>query len=193
MKAKCNGSSVNHLPIDHPARAFRNVWEFIRVEEGFGSPVLIYDGTRIIIPPSARSRVLDLLHIPHAGQVKTKKATQQLYYCPGMNAAIHDRIAGCEVCTEALPVRTRGRDLPVSTSPTVFQHLLERTPPEYSEEERRRKREAVSPFPLFQHLSVFSPESHKKEKKKDIFLILLKIYLCPVLYSVSAYIRSLFS
>ena len=49
VKAKCNGSSVNHLPNDHPARAFRNVWEFISVEEGFGSPLLIYDGTRIIV------------------------------------------------------------------------------------------------------------------------------------------------
>ncbi len=29
VKAKCNGSSINHLPIDHPARAFRNVWKFI--------------------------------------------------------------------------------------------------------------------------------------------------------------------
>ncbi len=36
VKAKCNRSSVNHLPIDHPARAFRNVWEFISMEEGFG-------------------------------------------------------------------------------------------------------------------------------------------------------------
>ena len=118
VKAKCNGSSVNHLPIDHPARAFRNVWEFISVEEGFGSPLLIYDGTRIIVPPSARSRVLDLLHIPHAGQVKTKKAAQQLYYWPGMNAAIHDRVAGCEVCTEALPSKPPAAPLdpPASTS-----------------------------------------------------------------------------
>ena len=40
VKAKCNGFPVNHLPVDHPARAFRNVWEFISVEEGFGSPLL---------------------------------------------------------------------------------------------------------------------------------------------------------
>ena len=73
------------------------------MEENFGSPLLIYNGTCIIVPPSARSRVLDLLHNPHAGQVKTEKADQQLYYWPGMNAAIHDRIAGCKVCTEALP------------------------------------------------------------------------------------------
>ncbi len=117
VKAKYNSSPVNHLPIDLPARAFRNMWEFISVEEGFGSP-LIYDGTRIIVPPSARSRVLDLLHIPHAGQVKTKKASQQLYYWPGMNAAIHDRIAGCEVCTEALPSKPPAAPLdpPASTS-----------------------------------------------------------------------------
>ncbi len=66
VKAKCNGSSVNHLPVDHPARAFRSVWEFISVEEGFGSPLLVYDGI-CIVPPSARSCVINLLHIPHAG------------------------------------------------------------------------------------------------------------------------------
>ncbi len=78
VKAKCNGSSVNHLPIDQPARAFGNVWEFISMEEGFVFPLLIYNGTRIIVPPSTPSRVLELLHVPHAGQVKTKKAAQQL-------------------------------------------------------------------------------------------------------------------
>ncbi len=57
---------------------------------------------RTIINPL---RVLDLLHVPHASQVNTKKATQQLYYWPRMNAAILVRIAGCEVCTETLPSR----------------------------------------------------------------------------------------
>ncbi len=31
VRTKCNGSSINHLTIDHPARAFGNVWEFISV------------------------------------------------------------------------------------------------------------------------------------------------------------------
>ena len=47
VKAKCNGSPVNHLTVDHPAHAFRNVWEFISVEEGFSSSLLIYNGTHI--------------------------------------------------------------------------------------------------------------------------------------------------
>ncbi len=41
MKAKCNGSSVNHLPVDHPARAFRNFWDHQR-------------GGRIRLPPRIR-------------------------------------------------------------------------------------------------------------------------------------------
>ncbi len=68
------------------------------------------------MPPLARFHFIDLLHISHAGQVETKKAAQQLYYWKGIDATIHDKIAGCEVSTEAIPSKPPATPLDPSAS-----------------------------------------------------------------------------
>ena len=81
VEAKCNGSSFNHLPINNPSCAFRNVWEFISVEEGFGSPSSsMMAVTFLCHPQHAPTSLTSSTSFIHAGQVKTNKAAQQLYY-----------------------------------------------------------------------------------------------------------------
>ena len=97
------GVDPKNLPTEHPARAFKNIWERMAVTEVKGVDVLTLDFRRVIVPRQARSSILDFLHKPHSGLVKTRRSAQLLYYWPGMNAAIEDRIGGCPACRSALP------------------------------------------------------------------------------------------
>jgi hypothetical protein len=84
----------------HPARLYSNVWEDISLsEEG----LLIYKSNRIVIPRQHREEILALLHIAHAGIVRTRKLAQQNYFWPGMNNDIKLMIDRCDACQELRP------------------------------------------------------------------------------------------
>jgi hypothetical protein len=120
VRAKEAGTVVARLPTTHPAHLFKSAWDSLGLEKHNGELLLVYDGDRLVVPPSARKRVLDILHMPHAGLVKTRKAAQQLYFWPGMNAGIADRINGCQSCTEALPSKPAA---PLTEPPATSQPM----------------------------------------------------------------------
>ena len=91
---------MKNLPPDHPARAYRNVWDHISIYEDC---LLIYDGTRVVVPLGYRIVVLNALHIAHAGIVKTKKLAAQSYFWPGMNSDLSRLIDTCESCQKVRP------------------------------------------------------------------------------------------
>ena len=92
------GQNVNCLPHDHPARAFKSIWTDISIEE----ELLIW-GQRIIVPKELRNQILEALHKPHSGTVKTRAAAKELYYWPGMNNEIQTMIEKCDKCQELRP------------------------------------------------------------------------------------------
>jgi hypothetical protein len=65
--------------------------------------LLLLDETRIIVPASQRRNILDLLHVPHVGQAKTKTAARQLYFWPSLNNDIKLMVEGCGDCQFFLP------------------------------------------------------------------------------------------
>ena len=73
------------LPVSQP---FKAVWDELSVGAG-PSPLLLL-GQRIVVPREARPKVLDLLHLPHTGMVKTYQHARQLYYWPTMKKEIND-------------------------------------------------------------------------------------------------------
>jgi hypothetical protein len=83
-KALLEGRLPKTLPPTHPARAYSSVWPDLSL---YDDGLIILDGRRIVIPDSQRSSVLELLHLPHNGQTKTKEAARQLYYWRTMNNA----------------------------------------------------------------------------------------------------------
>ena len=60
--------------------------------------ILLLDLDRIIIPRGAQKEVLKLLHIPHMGITRTKKAASARYYFPGMSGQITQMVEGCDTC-----------------------------------------------------------------------------------------------
>ncbi len=84
---------MRNLPPDHPAHCYKGVWDQLSTrKDPDGRLLLIMDGARIVVPRLARKRILELLHRPHAGIVKTQQAARQLYYWPGMSAAVSDAV-----------------------------------------------------------------------------------------------------
>ncbi len=69
-----------------PAHCYKGVWDQLSTREGpDGRFQLILDGAHIVVLCRARERILELLHRPDAGVVKTQQAARQLYYCPRLS------------------------------------------------------------------------------------------------------------
>ena len=60
--------------------------------------VMLHEGYRLVVPPGAQKELLKLLHIPHMGLVKTKRAAAIRYYFQGMSGRIKQMTVGCAVC-----------------------------------------------------------------------------------------------
>ncbi len=107
LAALQNGQDVQRLPPDHPARQYRQVWDNLSIWGRDNNKLLVYDAERIVIPAGCRREILQRLHLPHAGIVKTRKMAQQLYYWPGMSRDISMLVEKCQVCLQHLPSKPR--------------------------------------------------------------------------------------
>ncbi len=103
VSAVSSGCSPQKLSVSHPARAFQNAWGRIGLHNANGTQLVVVDGTRLVPPTPLRRRLVDLLHVSHPGMVKMRQLAKSLYYWPGMNAAVIDRVTNCSLCREALP------------------------------------------------------------------------------------------
>ncbi len=122
LGAHLGGTSVRNLPPDHPAHCYKGVWDQLSTTEGpAGRLLLVLDGARIVVPRRARRKILELLHRPHAGVVKTQQAARQLYYWPGMSAAVSDAVEKCELCAAALPSKPLASALAPTTASRPMQ------------------------------------------------------------------------
>ena len=59
---------------------------------------LVYKGERVVVPPSARQKVLQKLHLSHRGIQGTIRRAREAFYWPGMNKDITDYISKCSTC-----------------------------------------------------------------------------------------------
>ena len=64
-------------------------------------------GQRIIVPKGARKHVLNMMHISHQGQEKTKEMAKELFWWPAMNEDIKQMVERCESCKTHLPSNSR--------------------------------------------------------------------------------------
>ena len=60
-------------------------------------------GSRVVIPPPGRSRVLEELHETHSGATKMKALARSYVWWPKMDAAIEELVGNCEVCQKSRP------------------------------------------------------------------------------------------
>ena len=87
------------LPPDHRARALSQQWDEIGVMERKEEGLLIFQGTRLIVPKAARKKIKEFLHLPHLGQQLTYQAAALRYFWPGgMKEEIFKLVESCRTC-----------------------------------------------------------------------------------------------
>ena len=59
---------------------------------------ILYKGMRIVVPPTLRPRMLNLIHESHLGIVKCKQRAREVLYWPSMNADIEQTVQNCSKC-----------------------------------------------------------------------------------------------
>ena len=69
-------------------------------------------GTRVIVPPPGRSRMIELLHESHPGICRMKRLARSYVWWPGMDRELEAKVRACEVCQQ-----TRPQDRPVPIHP----------------------------------------------------------------------------
>lgn len=128
VDAIATGKEVKNLPEDHPARAFKSVWTELSIWGDEKRRLLVYDGSRIVVPHVCRQELLKQLHLSHAGVQKTRKQAQQLYFWSGMANDIKEMLEKCEVCTmhlPSLPVVRSSAEAPAEAMEEIATDLFE--------------------------------------------------------------------
>ena len=59
---------------------------------------LLFKGMKLIIPKSMQQRMLDIIHEPHLGVVKSKSRAREVIFWPGMSSQIEDKVSKCSIC-----------------------------------------------------------------------------------------------
>ena len=113
MKCIRERRELKNLPKNHPAQAFKKQWDSMSIESTHG--LLLYDD-RIVVPQPARKKILSILHLQHAGIIKTYDNAKQLYYWHGMKNEIEDVVSSCEECTRMLPSQPLETKIPTFAS-----------------------------------------------------------------------------
>ena len=60
-------------------------------------------GTRVVVPPPGRTRVLEELHETHPGVNRMKSLARSYIWWPHMDADIEELVRSCQVCQESRP------------------------------------------------------------------------------------------
>jgi len=88
--------------VPHSIRQYRDTRDELAVLDG-----VIYRGMRIIVPPSMRPAMLEIIHGTHLGIVKCKQRAREALYWADMSAQIEDEVKDCTTCHDYAPVQQK--------------------------------------------------------------------------------------
>ena len=75
----------------------------------------IYRGMRIVVPPSIRQEMLELIHEAHLGNVKSKQRAREALYWPSMSSQVEEKIKNCSIFHDYAPAEQREPMIPSKT------------------------------------------------------------------------------
>ena len=81
---------------------------------------IIYKGMRIVVPPSLRRQMLNLVHESHLGIIKCKQRAREVLYCPAMNSEIEETVKNCTKCADFQRKQSSEPLLPTETPRLSF-------------------------------------------------------------------------
>ena len=91
IKAGCPSQRPEVSPASHAYHLFQD--ELVE-QDG-----VIFKGERLVVRASTRSSMIQRLHSNHAGVQASLRRACEVFYWPGMNRDIKERVAKCSVCS----------------------------------------------------------------------------------------------
>ena len=85
----------DNLEEDVEFRAYKTRADELTVEEG-----CVLWGSRVVVPPKLRDKVLKDLHLAHVGMTRMKMLARSYCWWPKMDQQVEEVVAGCKTCTE---------------------------------------------------------------------------------------------
>ena len=73
---------------------------------------IVLKSSRIVIPITLRSQILDQLHYSHLGIDKTRNMAKSTVYWPNINCDIESMLQSCITCQETLPTKPSNQLIP---------------------------------------------------------------------------------
>lgn len=102
-------------PHEHPElRQWSAKWQDLSLFTKGRETIVLVDGSRIAVPDLARRKLLQQLHVAHAGRDKTVRTAAQLYFWPNMRRDIQSEIDKCSECLTYSPSQKAMPLLPIS-------------------------------------------------------------------------------
>ena len=83
----------------------------------------LFMGTRAVIPPALRSRVLKMLHEGHPGVTRMKMLARRYVYWQGIDRDIEDRVKFCSSCQLAAKMLVRNELSPWPTPDCAWERI----------------------------------------------------------------------
>ena len=81
-------------------------WNEISVMERRDDSLLVYQGSKIVVPRAARRKIKEYLHLPHLGQKLTYQTGALRYWWPGgFREELFKLVAECQTCAIHSPSR----------------------------------------------------------------------------------------
>ena len=114
-KAITEGFSGAHPEIFEYAR-FKND---LYISEG-----VVMFNDRVVIPPSIRKQVLDVLHSAHQGVASMELRAQAIMFWPGMSNDIYATRASCSECNKTAPSQAQTPSEPATAPSTPFEQIF---------------------------------------------------------------------
>ena len=95
MRYVREGWPPKNAEINEDVNKFRKLSDSLSICHG-----CLVHGSRVVIPQSLQSKILDLLHLGHFGMERMKQLARTAVYWPGIDAAIEMAIRRCDSCGE---------------------------------------------------------------------------------------------
>ena len=93
-----SGKELQDVGAEHPARLHASNISIMGVEDTPSGPLVMVDGSRVMVPASERRRLVELLHSTHLSDRTMLETARRIWYWSGMKEQIKGVYRNCEAC-----------------------------------------------------------------------------------------------
>ncbi len=90
------GWTSSSMAVNKALRPYFQVRDELSVQKNY-----VFRGSRLLVPVSLRHILVNLAHDGYHGIVRTKQRLQELYWWPGIDSLVREKVKNCQVCVSS--------------------------------------------------------------------------------------------